>query len=357
MRPGEGQSSGPGFLGWKVPRRIVVKAIRSGSVVLSAPIRAAKRGWGRNTRSRDDGLVSEPIAGFESREAAKTEEDGTRDTHYATAGIRPRESGVSEQRLTSISSQAPLIRLHNVAVLPSAGSTLTVSYSALAEHSRGDGCDENASEDIPGRNIPANPVSDAGSPAIDSCSSLLSSSLPSGSLRSVIIKRNSPRQLLLAADDLRAARRALRHMTFYAGIDLDLSGVLADIAGAVARTGDLRLEAEDIDLVRANLESAGMLGFSVDVPEVLSCPELGLLARNNLLVTAVLKGVAVSDSYLMEHAAPRGGKERLRFVEGLFAAFGHMCLVNGCFMSNPLPGNLLYMHSGQVSSRSVAVDT
>ncbi|CAN0388117.1 unnamed protein product, partial [Ectocarpus fasciculatus] len=167
-------------------------------------------------------------------------------------------------------------------------------------------------------------------------------------LQPVVIKRNVRRQLMLAEDDLAAARKVLRRLTFRAEIDLDMSGVLAAVAAAVSRARDLRTEARSIEKVRSNLFKAGMLGSVVGVPEVLSCPELGALARKGILVTTALRGVDVSDSYVMQHAAPGGEKERSRFLDGVFKAFGQMCLADGCFPSNPLPENLLYMYSGQV---------
>lgn len=257
-----------------------------------------------------------------------------------------------EAAVGAVPTEGPLVRFHNVTAIPSRGSTLTKSYRALAELPYGDG---RSSADDAARTKSA-PAWAAPDPDIKSLpeASGVSVATPVSATRQpivlepVVIKRNLGRQLVLADDDVTAARKVLRRMAFQAEIDLDLSGVLSEVAAAVARAKDLRHEAESIDRVRQNLKRAGMLGSAVGVPEVLSCPELGPLARRGIVVTTALRGVDVSDVYLMEHAAARGGKERDRFVDGVFAIFGQMCLVDGFFPSNPMPENLLYMYSGQV---------
>lgn len=246
---------------------------------------------------------------------------------------------------TGVPTDGPLIRLHNVTAVASPGSTLTKSYRALAELPFGDGRHHDDGKDVPAWAASGHIENDSSS----SVGNGYPPRIPMASrLQPVIVKRTVPRQLLLAADDIASARRTLRRLTFHADLDLDLSGVVAEVTSAVSRAGDLRLEAHSIERVRSNLARAGMLGTAVGVPEVVSCPELGPLARCGLLVTTALRGVDVSDAYVMEHAAARGEKERTRFVDGVFAVFGQMCLADGYFPSNPMPDNLLYMYSGQV---------
>lgn len=264
----------------------------------------------------------------------------------------------------ALPAKGPLVRFHNVTAIPSRGSTLTKSYRALAELPYGDG--QSGPKDDLYLLFPAKPSSsqswaadyrEAGSDAQQQQNQQQQAEEPSArkkarrQLQPVVIKRNIRRQLRLAEEDVAEARKVLRKLTFESDIDLDTSGVLAEVAAAVARAGDLREEAGSIERVRSNLARAGMLGSAVGVPEVLTCPELGSLARGGVLVTTALRGVDVSDAYVMQHAAPRGESERDRFVEGVFAAFGQMCLGDGCFPSNPMPDNLLYMYSGQVRER------
>ncbi|CAM9886623.1 unnamed protein product, partial [Hapterophycus canaliculatus] len=259
-------------------------------------------------------------------------------------------------------AKGPLVRFHNVTAIASPGSTLTKSYRALAELPYGDG-QSGPKEDLY-LLFPAKPSSaqaaaaaaadrdyreaEPGAQQKERSPSVANRKNARRQLQPVVIKRNVRRQLRLAEEDVAEARKVLRRLTFESDIDLDTSGVLAEVAAAVARTGDLREEADSIEKVRSNLARAGLLGSAVGVPEVLSCPELGPLARAGILVTTALRGVDVSDAYVMRHAAPRGETERHRFVEGVFAAFGQMCLGDGCFPSNPMPDNLLYMYSGQV---------
>ncbi|CAM9721934.1 unnamed protein product [Sphacelaria rigidula] len=270
-----------------------------------------------------------------------------------------------------ISMEGPLIRLHNVTAVASTGSVLTRFYHALAELPFGD-ADEFAawsssyltgnsggsstsaaprSADLPGwtRWAKLNPENVGNADGTDKAQSIADAhSPPKPTLQPVVIKINVPRQLDLAADDVAAARRMLRRMAYRSKLDLDLSGVVAEVAAAVDKAGDLRIEADNIEKIRYNLARAGMLGSLVVVPQVVSCPELGKLARRGLLVTTALRGVDVSDARVMDHAAARGEKERSRFVDRLFTVFGQMCLADGCFPSNPMPDNLLYMYGGQV---------
>lgn len=247
----------------------------------------------------------------------------------------------------------PLVRFHNVTTVASRGSTLTKSYRALAELPYGDGSPDGGGSSFFSklRSVPAWAAADPGDEDGDSpLPPPPPLALQPSALQPVVIKRTIPRQLRLAKDDVASARKVLRRLTFDSEIDLDLAGVLSEVATAVARAGDLRSEAERIEKVRSNLARAGMLGSAVGVPEVVSCPELGPLARKGALVTTALRGVDVSDTYVMQHAAPGGEKERGRFVDVVFKAFAQMCLADGCFPSNPMPENLLYMYSGQVRS-------
>lgn len=256
----------------------------------------------------------------------------------------------------------PLVRFHNVTAVASRGSTLAKSYRALAELPYGDGSPSGGGGSSffssKARSAPAWAAADPEDEEVDSTPHAAAAAAaapplvlqPSPAFQPVVIKRTIPRQLSLAEDDIASARKVLRRLTFNAEIDLDLAGVLSEVAAAVARAGDLRSEAERIEKVRSNLARAGMLGSAVGVPEVVSCPELGPLARKGILVTTALRGVDVSDTYVMQHAAPGGERERGRFVDVVFKAFAQMCLADGCFPSNPMPENLLYMYSGQVNS-------
>lgn len=271
--------------------------------------------------------------------------------------IGPEESNPREMEAPGSWGQpspppGPLLLLHDVTPVPSLGSTLTKSYRAFAELpcGDGDGGGRNPAERTPPPGFPTAEADPAGGVGGGSGPSPAGTPPRPRQLEAVVIKRAAPVQHSLAADDVAAARRSLRRMTFRAGLDLDLSGVLAEAATALARSRDMRIEAKNVGRLRENLGRAGMLGAAVGLPEVISCPELGPLARRELLVTKVPKGVFVSDAYVMEHAAPRGGKERVRFLEGLFAAFGHMCLVDGCFPSDPRPDNILYMCNGEVGT-------
>lgn len=337
VRPGDGRRFGLGLLGWRIPHRVVLKTARLGGGLLSAPIRAGKKGMSRRKARKEKSgklieLQLEPLGGGDGDGeddmavgVLKADEEMEEESGAAGTSVPRGESSdapTGSRFHTKIPEEGPLIKFHNVTVVVSLGSTLTKSYRALAELPYGD-AEECVAWSLIGR----------------------PDTTP---LRPVIIKRNVPRQLKLAADDIAAARRTLRSMTFRATLDLDLSGVMTEVAAAVARTGDLRVEAHNIKRVRFNLARADMLSSVVSVPDVLSCPEVGQLARRDLLVTTALRGVDVSNSYLMEHAAASGGKERSRFVDGLFAAFGQMCLADGCFPSNPMPDNLLYMYNGQV---------
>ncbi len=262
------------------------------------------------------------------------------------------EYGAATERSQKPAKGPPLVLFHNVTTIASRGSTLSKSYTALAEFPQGDlhGSPSSSSSSsyfsAVRKSVPAWAAADPGdepAPAPEP---------PAGrpaALQPVVIKRAVRRQLRLAGEDVATARRVLRRLTFNAEVDLDLSGVLAEVAAAVSRAGDLRSEAESILRVRRNLARAGMLGSAVGVPEVVSVPELGHLAREGVLVTTALRGVDVSNTYVMQHAAPGGERERARFVDVVFKAFAHMCLADGCFPSNPMPENLLYMYSGQVS--------
>ncbi|CAN0041482.1 unnamed protein product, partial [Ectocarpus sp. 4 AP-2014] len=286
-------------------------------------------------------------------------EDGTRGRGGRKEALMPE----------GIPAEGPLVRFHNVTTIASRGSTLTRSYRALAELPYGDGQVDPEGDSFSlwyaklQKGVPAGggrgSAGDGGDRDEDeevlarmestpTPSAVAAAARKAATLQPVVIKRNVRRQLMLAEDDLAAARKVLRRLTFRAEIDLDMSGMLAAVAAAVSRAADLRTEARSIEKVRSNLFKAGMLGSVVGVPEVLSCPELGALARKGILVTTALRGVDVSDSYVMQHAAPGGEKERGRFLDGVFRAFGQMCLADGCFPSNPLPENLLYMYSGQV---------
>lgn len=262
----------------------------------------------------------------------------------------------------AIAKKGPcLVRFHNVTTIASRGSTLTKSYRALVELPYGDGhsAPKNDHSSL-SKSASAWAAPDVHSEVVGADSSLLPTtttattpSMPPPArqppkLQPVVIKRTIRRQILLAEDDIASARKVLRRLVFNAELDLDLSGVLAEVAAAVARTSDLRSEAANIEKLRSNLARAGMLGSAVGVPEVVKCPEVGPLARQGLLVTTALRGVDVSDKYVMQHAAARGEKERRRFVDVVFKAFAQMCLEDGCFPSNPMPENLLYMYSGQV---------
>lgn len=359
-------------------------AVRVGGTVLAAPARSAKsskkrpprRAGGRRGRSAKKidaeaaaaAVVVEPL---EVLEGGHEQEDGsvvevletvTVDDGESAAGSGLQEEEQEEQeeasgaRRSAVPAQGPLIRFHNVTAIASRGSTLSKSYRALAELPYGDGRGspdgDNASKR---RSLPAWAFRDPDDER-DLTPGVAQSPPPSVRppplpLQPVVIKRNLPRQLLLAEDDIAAAREVMRRMIFNARVDLDMSGVMAEVADAVARAGDLRCEAESIEKVRSNLARAGLLGSTVGVPEVVSCPELGSLARRGILVTTALRGVDVSDVYVMEHAAASGDKERHRFVDRVFATFGQMCLADGCFPSNPMPDNLLYMYSGQVCYR------
>lgn len=259
-----------------------------------------------------------------------------------------------------------LVRFHNVTTVASRGSTLTKSYRALVELPYGDGHSAPKNDHFSSlpKSVPAWAAPDQG----DEVAGVGSRSLPTTTtatapptpplagqppkFQPVVIKRTIRRQILLAEDDISLARKVLRRLVYRAELDLDLSGVLAEVAATVARTADLRSEAASIEKLRSNLARAGMLGSAVGVPEVVSCPELGPLAREGILVTTALRGVDVSDKYVMQHAAASGEKERRRFVDVVFKAFAQMCLEDGCFPSNPMPENLLYMYSGQVRVRA-----
>lgn len=362
--------------------------VRVGGAVLTAPARSAKsskkrplqRAGGRRGRSakKTDAeaaaavVVVEPL---EVLEGGHEQEDGSvvevLEAVTVDYGESATRSGSQQQQeeeeqeeasgvpRSAVPAQGLLIRFHNVTAIASRGSTLSKSYRALAELPYGDGRGspdgDNASK---WRSLPAwasrdpdderdlNPgVAQSPPPSVRP---------PPLPLQPVVIKMNLPRQILLAEDDIAAAREVMRRMIFNARIDLDMSGVMSEVADAVARAGDLRCEAESIEKVRSNLARAGLLGSTVGVPEVVSCPELGSLARRGILVTTALRGVDVSDAYVMEHAAASGDKERHRFVDRVFATFGQMCLADGCFPSNPMPDNLLYMYSGQVCYRGVS---
>lgn len=296
----------------------------------------------------------------EDAKDATTVGGGARDAKRApssSSSSSPRKKKETPPKPAKVNAKAPLVRFHNVTTVASRGSTLTKSYRALAELPYGDGTPDGGSSFFSSRprSIPAWAAADPEDEEVGTPLPLPLPPLPPpplvlqpSSLQPVVIKRTIPRQLRLAKDDIASARKVLRRLTFNAEIDLDFSGVLSEVAAAVARAGDLRSEAERIEKVRSNLARAGMLGSAVGVPEVVSCPELGPLARKGLLVTTALRGVDVSDTYVMQHAAPGGEKERGRFVDVVFKAFAQMCLADGCFPSNPMPENLLYMYSGQV---------
>ena len=282
---------------------------------------------------------------------------GTRDAKRAPSSSSPppRKKKETPPKPAKVNAKGPLVRFHNVTTVASRGSTLTKSYRALAELPYGDGTPNGGSSFFSSRprSVPAWAAADPEDEEVGTPLPLPPLPPPPlvlqpSSLQPVVIKRTIPRQLRLAKDDIASARKVLRRLTFNAEIDLDFSGVLSEVAASVARAGDLRSEAERIEKVRSNLARAGMLGSAVGVPEVVSCPELGPLARKGLLVTTALRGVDVSDTYVMQHAAPGGEKERSRFVDVVFKAFAQMCLADGCFPSNPMPENLLYMYSGQV---------
>ena len=301
---------------------------------------------------QEDGVIVEVME--EPRSASERNEEDARSRSQLEA---PR--AVSEVGSTMVPVEGPLIRFHRVTAIASRGSILTKSYRALAELPYGDGSDI-PDEVAKPKSVPASGFPDPeGKVAVQVVEEKHTILMPSDpqppALQPVVIKRNLPRQLLLAEDDVAAARRALRRMTFKAEIDLDMSGVVSAVASAVARAGDLRFEADNIGRVRRNLKKAGMLGSIVGMPEVVSCPELGPLARPGILVTTALRGVDVSDSYVMGNAVARGEKEKNRFVDKVFTVFGQMCLTDGCFPSNPMPDNLLYMYSGQVSEFATLV--
>lgn len=262
----------------------------------------------------------------------------------------------------AISKKGPsLVRFHNVTTIASRGSTLTKSYRALVELPYGDGHSSEPKNEflssLP-KSVPAwaatDPDDRGDSPSLPRTTTATTPPTPPldrqpPKLQPVVIKRTIRRQIRLAEDDIASARKLLRRLVYRAELDLDLSGVLAEVAASVARTADLRSEADSIEKLRSNLARAGMLGSAVGVPEVVSCPEVGPLAREGILVTTALRGVDVSDTYVMQHAAASGEKERRRFVDVVFKAFAQMCLADGCFPSNPMPENLLYMYSGQAS--------
>lgn len=370
MRPGDDYPLGPGLLGWRIPHRLVLRMVR----VLKAPthddsinkkpsLRGPRRS--RNEEPKSEELVHvvvEVLGEDVEHEGGAIVElmDKTTDATESEEVVAPIDlqddvpvtsNGVGS---TTVPTESPLILFRNVTAIASRGSTLTKSYRALAEFPFGDG-DEGSTpdEDVKPKRAPASYAlepEDELAGDTDKASTILAT-MPARqppALQPVVIKRNLPRQLMLAADDIATARKSLRRITFKAKIDLHLSGVVSEVEAAVARAGDLRCEAESIEKVRRNLKRAGMLGSTVGVPEVVSCPELGPLARPGILVTTALRGVEISDAYVMGHAAEPGEKERIRFVDNVFAAFGQMCLADGCFLSNPMPDNLLYMYSGQV---------
>lgn len=359
MRPGDYGRLGPGLLGWRIPHRVVLGG-------LGVLFRAFRRGGGGEKVAVGEGIrMLGVVEGEEGQEhGAVVEVLNATVAVYEENASSP--NGAQGELLSTVRTEGPAVRFHNVTAVLSLGSTLTKSYRALAELPRVfDGSDN-----------PANAFSDSTSPlpsvvAPDPASENEAKEMEGGVttppppaflppvsppirqqsplLEPVVIKTNLPRQLLLAEDDIAAARKVLRRMTYKSEIDLDMSGVVTAVAAAVERARDMRSEAASIEKVRLNLDRAGMLGSAVGVPEVVSCLGLGPLARRGILVTTALRGVDVSDAYVMEHAAARGNKERNRFVDGIFAAFGQMCLVDGCFPSNPMPENLLYMYGGQVS--------
>lgn len=306
----------------------------------------------------DGGVVAEEL--LEEYAAvlyAGSSEEERRQSTAPPAARRARSPGKKKEttpKPAKVNAKGPLVRFHNVTTVASRGSTLTKSYRALAELPYGDGTPDGGSSFFSSnlRSVPAWAAADPEEEEVDSLPLPPPPPPPlvlqPSALQPVVIKRTIPRQHRLAEADIASARKVLRRLTFNAEIDLDLSGVLSEIAAAVARAGDLRSEAERIEKVRSNLARAGMLGSMVGVPEVVSCPELGSLARKGILVTTALRGVDVSDTYVMQHAAPVGEKERSRFVDVVFKAFAQMCLADGCFPSNPMPENLLYMYSGQV---------
>lgn len=366
MRPGDDYPLGPGLLGWRIPHRLVLRVVR----VLKAPTNHdsinKKPSLREHRKSRNKGSKSEELVHVvvEVMEEDVEHEDGaivelmdrTTDAFESEEGVAPIDlqedvSAVSNVvGSTTVPTERPLILFRNVTAIASRGSTLTKSYRALAEFPFGDG-DEGSTpdEDEKSKRAPASyapELEDELAGDTDKADTILAT-IPA-TLRPVVVKRNLPRQLLLAEDDIAAARRSLRRITFKTKIDFHLSGVVSEVEAAVARARDLRCEAESIEKVRRNLKRAGMLGSTVGVPEVVSCPELGPLARSGILVTTALRGVEISDTYVMGHAAEPREKERSRFVDNVFAAFGQMCLVDGCFLSNPMPDNLVYMYSGQV---------
>lgn len=393
VRPGDGRRHGVGILGWRIPHKIVFGTVRMVGGLLSDPASRAKRSTrkrrggrkGRDrTRSHNSRLVQlEGSDGGQEGEATvellKEVEDKNEDEEEEPTESQSPRAPILLGHTLNFPVEGPLIRLHNVTAIASVGSTLTKSYRALAELPFGDAdefaawsslCSPSTSSSSNGvavateiskeAKLPGWTAADPEDIEVDNETDKQHSAVvgppsmppppppPPASLQPVIIKRNVPRQLKLSADDIAAAQKALRRMTYRSELDLDLSGVMAEVAAAVAKAGDLRVEASSIEMVRANLARAGMLGSAVVVPQVMSCPELGRLARRGLLVTTALRGVDVSDARVMDHAAARGEKERGRFVDGLFAVFGQMCLADGCFPSNPMPDNLLYMYSGQV---------
>ncbi|CAN0006548.1 unnamed protein product [Scytosiphon promiscuus] len=360
-RPWEDSPRGVGLLGWRIPHRVVLgtiglvlKPFRSNGGSSPSP-KLLEITEGKAEAKKDDDVAA-------PREYAAALVGGGKGTARGDAGSTP----PSPSGGGALPAKGPLVRFHNVTAIASPGSTLTKSYRALAELPYGDG--KSGPKDDLYLLFPAKPSSTQGWEEAAAAVEDFSREADSGAqqkddpatpaaaarkkarrqLQPVVIKRNIRRQLRLAEEDVAEARKVLRRLTFESDIDLDTSGVLAEVSAAVARAGDLREEAESIERVRSNLARAGMLGSAVGVPEVLTCPELGPLARGGILVTTALRGVDVSDAYVMQHAAPKGESERDRFVEGVFAAFGQMCLADGCFPSNPMPDNLLYMSGEKV---------
>eukprot|EP00752_Nemacystus_decipiens_P005185 g4705.t1 len=398
VRSRDTPAPGPGLPGWRSSRGIVLGTAGAFSQSLAGRGASGGRASKKNStlrRSRrvrggqakkassatrqllsaiegdqdDDGVVAEELleeyaavlyagSGEEERESAPARAPRAAGRAPSSSATPPKKKKETPPKPAKSNAKGPLVRFHNVTTVASRGSTLTKSYRALAELPYGDGTpDGDSSFFSRPRSAPAWAAADPEDEDGGTPLPLVPAPAPApepplvlrpSALQPVVIKRTVRRQLRLAEDDVATARKVLRRLTFDAEIDLDLAGVLSEVAAAVARAGDLRSEAERIEKVRSNLARAGMLGSAVGVPEVVSCPELGPLARKGVLVTTALRGVDVSDTYVMQHAAPGGEKERSRFVDVVFKAFAQMCLADGCFPSNPMPENLLYMYSGQV---------
>ncbi|CAM9617108.1 unnamed protein product [Chrysoparadoxa australica] len=167
--------------------------------------------------------------------------------------------------------------------------------------------------------------------------------------RAVLIKRSNTVQQALAWDDMREMMRILRLWRWRRWVDLDTTGLEGQVAKVLAEAGNLKIELTKMQLLRDNLEAAGFLGKTWNVPEVITHPELGFLCSKDMIIMSALRGVSLSDKHVIGHALDFKEKgERQAWLNSLLKGFGSMVLVDGLFPCSPQPATLLYMNSGEV---------